>query len=260
MNAIAEKVLDTCHYTDDLFSFATTRSPGFRFRSGEFAMLGLKDAETGKPILRAYSIASPSWSDRLEFFSIKVPGGPLTSRLKNIVPGDEIILRPKPTGTLVLDALRPGRTLWLVSTGTGIAPFASVARDPETYERFDEVILTHTTRTNAELAFGHDLMRIIADDEIVSEMVGDRLTHFTSVTREAPENGALSGRITHLIEDGRLFEALGRKPWNADEDRVMICGSSPMIADTKALAEAAGLTEGANNAPGDYVVEKAFVG
>lgn len=259
MTALAETVLDTCHYTDDLFSFTTTRSPGFRFRSGEFAMLGLND-ESGRPILRAYSIASPSWSDRLEFFSIKVPGGPLTSRLKHIAPGDEIILRPKPTGTLVLDAVRPGRTLWLIATGTGIAPFAAVAREPETFERFERVVLTHTARTAAGLRYGEDLMAAIAADEIVSEMVGGRLSHVRSVTREVPGAGVLEGRITTLIESGALFEALGRGGFDAKSDRVMLCGSAPMIADTRALLEAAGLEEGANNRPGDYVVEKAFAG
>lgn len=255
----AETVLDTWHYTDQLFRFSTTRPRSFRFRSGEFAMLGLH-GDDGRPILRAYSIASPNWSDELEFFSIKVPGGPLTSRLAKVRPGDEIVLKAKPTGTLVMDALLPGRTLWLVATGTGIAPFASIVRDPETYERFDEVVLTHTCRTADELAYGYDLVRDIEDDPIVSEFVDGRLTHVTSVTREAPGAGMLSGRITDLAASGALFEATGRAPWRADSDRVMICGSTAMIADMRSLCQAAALEEGSNASPGGFVVEKAFVG
>ena len=257
--AIAERVLSVTHYTDDLFAFRTTRSPSFRFRSGEFAMIGLP-GEGGKPVFRAYSIASPNWDEELEFFSIKVPDGPLTSRLAQIEPGDMIWLRPKPTGTLVLDALRPGRTLWCVSTGTGIAPFAAVVRDPETYERFDRVILTHSTRTVAELRYGYDLMSQIAADELVSEIVGTKLSHVASVTREAPPDGVLRGRITTLIENGTLFETLNREPFDPEEDRVMICGSNAMIADVKALCEGQSMEEGSNARPGDFVVEKAFVG
>lgn len=253
-----ETVLATRHYTDDLFAFTTTRPPSFRFRSGEFAMLGLMT--NGKPLLRAYSIASPNWAAELEFFSIKVPDGPLTSRLAHIREGDEILLKPKPTGTLVLDALLPGETLWLVSTGTGIAPFASVARDPETYERFERVVLTHTCRTAAELQYGIDVVDGIRKDELLSELVGDRLTHVASVTREEAGPGTLEGRVTNLIESGELFEATGTSPWSPDSDRVMICGSSAMLHDTRALCEAAGLQEGSNSQPGRFVVEKAFVG
>ena len=255
---IAERVLSVTHYTDDLFAFRTTRSPTFRFRSGEFAMIGLP--AKGKPLMRAYSIASPSWDDELEFFSIKVPNGPLTSRLQRIREGDAIWMRPKPTGTLVLDALKPGRTLWCLSTGTGIAPFASVVRDPETYERFDRVVLTHTTRTHAELAYGHDLVRDIREHELLAELVGEKLHHIASVTREPPRRGVLEGRITNLIESDRLFEAAGTSPFDPEHDRVMICGSTAMIEDTKALVERAGLAEGSNARPGDYVIEKAFVG
>ena len=256
---IAERVLKVTHYTDDLFSFRTTRGQGFRFRSGEFAMIGLP-GDDGKPIFRAYSVASPNWDEELEFFSIKVPDGPLTSKLALIQPGDEIWLRPKPTGTLVLDALKPGRTLWCISTGTGIAPFASVVRDPETYERFERVILTHSTRTLAELGYGTELVDGIAADELLSEIVGDRLTHVTSVTREAAPKGVLSGRITTLIENGTLFDTLGTGPFDPEADRVMICGSNAMIADVKALCEKFGLEEGSNARPGDFVIEKAFVG
>jgi len=252
-----ETVLSVRHYTERLFAFRTTRPAGFRFRSGEFAMLGLPQ-ENGRPLLRAYSMASPNWDDSLEFFSIKVPDGPLTSRLSRIRPGEEIILKPRPTGTLVTDALVPGGTLWLVSTGTGIAPFASIIRDPETYERFDRVILTHTCRTRAELQYGREVVAETLGHELLGEVVDGRLTHIQSVTRE-PTDG-LAGRVTHLIETGALFDAAGTAPWSPERDRVMICGSAAMIADTRNLAEAAGLTEGSNAKPGLYVVEKAFVG
>jgi ferredoxin--NADP+ reductase len=253
-----ETVLSVRHYTDDLFAFRLTRPRGFRFRSGEFAMLGLP-GDNGKPILRAYSIASPNWDDELEFFSIKVPDGPLTSRLQKIQPGDAVMLKPKATGTLVLDALLPGRTLWLVSTGTGVAPFASVIRDPEAYERFERVVLVHTARTTGELQYGFDVVADARANEFLGELVAERLTHVPTVTREAPAQGTLAGRGTHLIESGALFDAAGTSPWGPD-DRVMICGSTAMIADTRALAERAGLAEGSNAAPGAYVVEKAFVG
>ena len=254
-----ERVLSVRHYTDDLFAFRTTRAPGFRFRSGEFAMLSLPD-ESGKPILRAYSIASPSWADELEFFSIKVPDGPLTSRLARVRPGDALWLRPRPTGTLVLDALQPGRTLWCVSTGTGIAPFASVVRDPETYDRFERVVLVHTARTNAELAYGHDLVRGIRNDELLAEIVGDRLVHVASVTREAPAPGVLAGRVTALAASGALFQAADAPTLDPATDRVMICGSTAMIADVRLLCERVGFEEGSNARPGAFVVEKAFVG
>ena len=250
-------VLGVHHYTDSLFSFRLTRPAGFRFRSGEFAVLGLPK-EDGKPLLRAYSIASPNWDETLEFFSIKVPNGPLTSRLAKIQPGDEVILRPKPTGTLVADALIKGGNLWLVSTGTGIAPFASIIRDPEIYEEFDRVILTHTCRTTAELQYGFDVVNETMNHELLGEIVADKLTDITSVTREPTEG--LAGRVTSLIESGALFEAAGTAPWSPERDRVMICGSAAMIADTRALCEAADLTEGSNAKPGLYVVEKAFVG
>jgi len=252
-----ETVLSVRHYTEGLFSFRTTRPAGFRFRSGEFAMIGLPK-EDGKPLLRAYSIASPSWDDHLEFYSIKVPNGPLTSRLARIVPGDEIILKPRPTGTLVADALIPGGTLWLVSTGTGIAPFASVIRDPEIYETFDRIVLTHTCRTRAELQYGFELVEATRNHELLGEIVADKLTHIASVTREPTEG--LAGRITQLVETGALFDAAGTPPWSPERDRVMICGSTAMIEDTKTLVEAAGLHEGSNAKPGLYVVEKAFVG
>lgn len=251
----AEKVLSVTHYTDRLFRFTMTRPQGFRFRSGEFAMIGLM--VDGKPLYRAYSIASPAWADELEFFSIKVPDGPLTSHLQNIKPGDEVLMRKKPTGTLVLDALTPGKRLYMFSTGTGIAPFASLIRDPETYEKFEEVILTHTTRDVAELKYGFDLVEEIRNDELLSEVVGDKLRHYATVTRE---DFPLTGRITDLIENGKLFADLGVPPLDITVDRGMICGSSAMLKDTKDLLEKAGLTEGANSKPAEFVIERAFVG
>ncbi len=250
-----ETVTSVTHYTDRLFRFSMTRPDGFRFRSGEFAMIGLM--VEGKPIFRAYSIASPAWDEQLEFFSIKVPDGPLTSHLQLIKPGDKVLMRKKPTGTLVLDALTPGRRLYMFSTGTGIAPFASLIRDPETYEKYEEVILTHTAREVAELKYGFDLVEEIRNDEILSEIVGDKLRHYATTTRE---EFPFQGRITDLIENGKLFADLGVPPLDPAVDRGMICGSSAMLKDTKELLEKAGLTEGANSKPAEFVIERAFVG
>ncbi|SMC68156.1 ferredoxin--NADP reductase [Rhizobium sp. RU36D] len=251
----AETVLSVTHYTDHLFRFRMTRPAGFRFRSGEFAMIGLM--VEGKPIYRAYSIASPAWDEELEFFSIKVPNGPLTQHLQRIQPGDQVLMRKKPTGTLVLDALTPGKRLYMFSTGTGIAPFASLIRDPETYEKFEEVILTHTCREVAELKYGFDLIEEIRNDEMLSEIVGDKLKHYATVTRE---DYPFQGRITDLLENGKIFTDLGVPPLDPAVDRGMICGSAAMLKDTKAQLEKAGLTEGANNKPAEFVIERAFVG
>jgi len=251
----AETVLSVTHYTDRLFRFTMTRPQGFRFRSGEFAMIGLM--VEGKPVFRAYSIASPAWAEELEFFSIKVPDGPLTSHLQGIKPGDQVLMRKKPTGTLVLDALIPGRRLYMFSTGTGIAPFASLIRDPETYEKYEEVILTHTCRDVAELKYGFDLVEEIRNDEILSEIVGDKLKHYATVTRE---DYPFKGRITDLMESGKLFTDLGVPPLDPATDRGMICGSSAMLKDTKDLLEKVGLEEGANSKPAEFVIERAFVG
>lgn len=251
----AETVLSVTHYTDHLFRFRMTRPAGFRFRSGEFAMIGLM--VEGKPIYRAYSIASPAWDEELEFFSIKVPNGPLTQHLQRIQPGDQVLMRKKPTGTLVLDALTPGKRLYMFSTGTGIAPFASLIRDPETYEKFEEVILTHTCREVAELKYGFDLVEEIRNDEMLSEIVGDKLKHYATVTRE---DYPFQGRITDLLENGKIFSDLGVPPLDPAVDRGMICGSAAMLKDTKAQLEKAGLTEGANNKPAEFVIERAFVG
>ncbi|MGY6645696.1 MAG: ferredoxin--NADP reductase [Salinarimonas sp.] len=254
-NTHAETVTLVEHYTDRLFRFRITRPASLRFRSGEFVMIGLPNAE--RPVFRAYSIASPSWDDELEFFSIKVPDGPLTEHLQKIKVGDTVLMKKKPTGTLVLDALLPGRRVYMLSTGTGIAPFASLIRDPETYEKFEEVILTHSCREIAELRYGEDLVAAIKDDPLVSEFATGRLRHWTSVTREPY---ARSQRITTAIENGSFFEDLGLAPFDPAHDRVMICGSMEMIADCEALCEKAGLNEGSNARPGEFVVERAFVG
>ena len=256
MGAVSEETVQSVkHYTDRLFAFRVTRPQSFRFRSGEFVMLGLK--VDGKPLLRAYSVASPSWDEELEFFSIKVPNGPLTSRLQHIQPGDQILLGTKAVGTLVLDALLPGKRLYLLSTGTGIAPFASIIRDPDTYERYEQVILTHTCREVAELAYGQELVAAVREDPLVGEFVGDKLVYYPSVTREPFER---QGRITQLIDDGILYQELGVPPLSPETDRVMICGSMEMLEDCKARCETAGLTEGSNARPAEFVIEKAFVG
>lgn len=252
-NLFAETVTEVRHYTPSLFRFSITRPASFRFRSGEFVMIGLP----GVPVFRAYSIASPVWDETLAFFSIKVPGGPLTEHLATIAPGDTVLMRKKPTGTLVLDALRPGRRLYLFATGTGIAPFASIVRDPETYEKFDEVVLTHTCRFADELVYGEELVAECADDPLVGEVVAGRLSSRHVATREPQRQGR---RITAELADGSLFDALGVAPIDPDADRAMICGSVEMIRDVRALLEGFGLEEGANNRPGTFVVERAFVG
>lgn len=246
-------------WTDHLFSFAIDRPEDFRFRSGEFVMIGLPSLDgAGKPTLRAYSIASPSWSDELEFFSIRVEDGPLTSRLVDIQRGDEVLLGRKPTGTLVLDALKPGRRLFLIGTGTGLAPWLSVARDPETYERFDQVIVTHTVRQVADLAYRDFLQTELLEDPLVGEQAQGRLTYYPTVTREAFER---PGRITDRILSGDFFRDLGLEGrFDPALDRVMLCGSIAMIREAAALLESQSLSEGSNAEPGDYVLERAFVG
>lgn len=252
----AQTVTRVDHYTDKLFSFRVSRPKSLRFRSGEFVMIGLM-GDNGRPLLRAYSIASPAWDDELEFYSIKVQDGPLTSKLQHIRPGDQIILRPKPVGTLVHDALLPGKRVYFFATGTGFAPFASLLRDPDTYERFDEVIVTHTCRDVAELTYGRSIVEGLADDPLIGEFVGDKLRYYPTTTREQSPR---MGRITTLIEDGTLFADLGVPPLNPETDRAMVCGSLAFNLDIKALLEAAGLREGANSEPGEFVIEKAFVG
>jgi len=252
----AQQVTLVRHWTDHLFSFRVTRPQSLRFRSGEFVMIGLLD-DRGKPLLRAYSIASPSWDEELEFYSIKVPDGPLTSRLQHIQPGDQIILRPKPVGTLVLDALLPGERLWFLATGTGIAPFASLMRDPETYEKYQQVVMMHTCRTVAELEYGRQLVESLKDDPLIGEFVGDKLKYYPTTTREEFHH---MGRITDTLASGRVFADLGLAPMDPATDRAMVCGSLAFNIDVKAVLEGFGLREGANSEPQEYVVEKAFVG
>ncbi|MDD9911356.1 MAG: ferredoxin--NADP reductase [Ahrensia sp.] len=259
-NPDAQTVTSVHHWTDRLFSFRVTRPRSLRFRSGEFLMIGLegepRDGKPAKPIMRAYSIASPSWDEELEFYSIKVPNGPLTSRLQNIQVGDQIIVRPKPTGTLVTDALLPGKRLYMIATGTGVAPFASLLRDPDVYERFDEVILTHTCRTVPELAYGEELVTRILRDPLVGEEADGKFRYYPTTTRQPSSH---MGRITDLIQSGTLASDLDLPPLGLD-DRVMICGSMGLNKDVKAICEAAGLQEGSNAKPGHFVLEKAFVG
>ena len=258
----AQTVTEVEHYTDSLFRFRVTRPASLRFRSGEFVMIGLMgnpQPETGKqkPLLRAYSIASPAWDDTLQFYSIKVDNGPLTNRLQHIKVGDQVILKPKSVGTLVHDALTPANRIWFFSTGTGIAPFASLLREPETYERFDQVILTHTCRDVADLKFGKELIAETKTDILVGEEAQQKLHYYPTTTREASEK---MGRITSLLEDGSLLEDLGVTDFNATNDRAMVCGSIDLNSDMKRILENYGLREGANSDPGDYVIEKAFVG
>lgn len=250
-----EKVLSVTHYTDRLFKFTLTRPQSFRFRSGEFIMLGLM-RDNGKPLLRAYSVASPSWDDTLEFYSIKVPDGPLTSRLQKIKKGDSVVLGKKPVGTLVMDALKPAKRLWMFSTGTGFAPFASLARDPETYEKFDEVIITHTCRDVDELQYSREIVDGFLNNPDIGELGRGKLRLYQTCTREAFEN---MGRPTDLIRSEKLFADLGVTRLDPAIDRAMICGSIGMTKELKELMEEHGLEEGANSAPADFVIERAFV-
>lgn len=250
----AETVTEVQHYTAHLFRFRITRPASFRFRSGEFVMIGLPNAD--KPLYRAYSISSPSWDEEIEFYSIKVADGPLTQHLQKIRVDDTILMRRKPTGTLINDALLPGKRLYMFATGTGIAPFAALVRDPETYEKFDQIILTHTCREVAELKYGLDLANEVKTDPLVGEFAAEHFTHYTTVTRE---DHPRRDRITTAMENGSLFDDLRVRPISPETDRAMICGSMDMLKDTKALMEKYGLDEGAVSKPGTFVVERAFV-
>ncbi|WP_323763470.1 ferredoxin--NADP reductase [Marinovum sp.] len=261
----AQTVTSVTHWTDRLFSFRVTRPASLRFRSGEFVMIGLMGEPhpgTGKvkPLLRAYSIASPSWDEELEFYSIKVQDGPLTSRLQHIQPGDEIILRPKPVGTLVHDALLPGKRLWFFATGTGFAPFASLLREPQTYEDYDEIVITHTCREAGELTYGAELIESLKGDELLNEVIGEgfwkKIKYYPTTTRE---ESAKMGRITDLMRSGEAFADLGVAPLSPETDRAMICGNLAFNLELKEMLEGYGLVEGANSNPQHYVVEKAFL-
>lgn len=247
------------HWNEHLFSFAVERPASLRFRSGEFVMIGLPGENGGKPIMRAYSVASQHYAEELEFLSIKVENGPLTGRLQQIVPGDEIYLGKKPTGTLVTDALLPGERLFMLSTGTGLAPFLSLARDPDVYTMFNQVIVVHSVRRVSDLAYHDELAARLADDPLVSEEAAHQFHYIPTVTREEFHT---KGRIDKLMEDGTLFgdPITGDKCFNPETDRVMLCGSTEMIRETAELLERLGFTEGSNAAPGTYVIERAFVG
>ena len=261
----AQTVTQVKHYTDRLFSFRCTRPASMRFRSGEFVMIGLMgtpDEKTGKqkPLLRAYSIASPSWDEELEFYSIKVQDGPLTSRLQHIKVGDEVILRPKPVGTLVHDALLPGKRIWFFATGTGFAPFASLLREPQTYADYDEVIITHTCREAGELTYGAEIIESLKTDELLNEVIGEgfwkKIKYYPTTTRE---DSPKMGRITDLMRSGEAFKDLGVEPICSQNDRAMICGNLAFNLELKEMLEDYGLEEGANSDPKTYVVEKAFL-
>jgi ferredoxin--NADP+ reductase len=248
-----ERVLSVHHWTDRLFTFTTTRDPSLRFSNGHFTMIGLKVND--KPLLRAYSIASANYEEYLEFLSIKVDDGPLTSKLQHVQVGDSIIVGRKPTGTLLIDYTLPGKRLYLFGTGTGLAPFMSIIRDPATYEKFEKVILVHGVRQIDELAY-HDLVTDhLPKHELLGETIANQLFYYPTVTREDFRN---MGRITELVGSGKLTDDLGLPPINAADDRVMLCGSPGMLVDLKHMLEAKGFKEGNTSTPGDFVVERAF--
>jgi len=251
----AERVLSVHHWNDRLFSIRTTREPSLRFQNGQFVMLGIE--VNGKPLMRAYSVASPNYEDHLEFYSIKVPNGALTSRLRHIKEGDAVMVSRKPTGTLVLDDLHPGKHLYLLATGTGLAPFLSVIQDPEAYERFEKVILIHGVRYVSELAYADFITYELPENEFFGDEVKKKLIYYPTVTREEFRH---QGRITDLITTGKLFEDIGLPPMNPEDDRVMICGSPAMLADTRAILDGRGFRISPRlGEQGDYVIERAFV-
>lgn len=254
-NIGTERVLSVHHWNDTLFSFRTTRDASLRFRNGHFVMLGLP--VEGKPLLRAYSVASANHEEHLEFLSIKVPDGPLTSRLQHLKAGDEVLVGRKPVGSLVVDDLRPGRNLYLLSTGTGMAPFMSIIQDPVTYERFEKVVLIHGVRWVSELAYAHFIEHELPAHEYLGECVRGQLVYYPTVTREPFRN---QGRLTEVIESGRLFTDTGLPPLDAELDRAMICGSAAMLADSCRMLDARGLRISPRQGElGDYVIERAFV-
>lgn len=251
---LTEEVTAVHHWTDSLFSFKTTRDPGFRFKNGHFTMIGLE--RDGKPLLRAYSMASANYEDELEFYSIKVPDGPLTSKLQNIQVGDQLLVNNKATGTLILDHLLPGKNLYLIATGTGLAPFLSIIRDPEIYEQFDRVILTHGCRYIEELAYQEAITRDLPQHEYLGEQIREKLIYYPTVTREKFRN---NGRLTDLLRIGKLPTDLGLKPIDPEQDRFMICGSPSMLKDICAMLNSRGFQESRHGEPGHYVIERAFV-
>ncbi|GGE68693.1 ferredoxin--NADP reductase [Massilia psychrophila] len=254
-NFATETVLSVHHWNDTLFSFTTTRDQSLRFENGHFVMIGLQ--VDGRPLMRAYSIASANYDEHLEFFSIKVANGPLTSRLQHLKVGDELLVGRKPTGTLILHDLLPGKNLYLFGTGTGLAPFLSIIKDPETYERFEKVILLHGVRQVSELAYKDVITEELPTNEFFGEDVRKKLIYYPTVTREPFVN---RGRLTDLIESGKLFEDIGLPPLDPATDRAMICGGPAMLKDICVLLEARGFKASPHiGSPGDYVIERAFV-
>lgn len=250
-----ERVLEVRHWNESLFSFKTTRDAALRFSNGHFVMIGLP--VNGKPLMRAYSIASPNYEEHLEFFSIKVPDGPLTSRLQNLKPGDDIIVSRKPTGTLLLHDLLPGKRLYLLSTGTGLAPFMSLIRDPEAYERFEKIVLVHGVRQVSDLAYHDYIGRELPQHELLGELVREKLVYYPTATREPFR---YNGRLTELVESGKLFDDIGLPSFDPEHDRAMICGGPAMLEDTRALLDARGFQPSPHiGVPGHYVFERAFV-
>ena len=252
-NIREEEVLSVHHWNDTLFSFTTTRDPGFRFENGQFIMIGIE--VDGKPLMRAYSIASANYEEHMEFFSIKVQDGPLTSRLQKIQVGDKLLCSTKPTGTLLVDALTPAKHLYLLATGTGLAPFMSVIKDPAVYERFDKVILTHGVREVSELAY-QDVINELPENEFFGDMVKGKLLYYPSVTRE---DFKTQGRLTDALTSGKLSEAFGLPPINVEDDRFMLCGSPSMLKDFCEILDERGVKETIRGENAEYVIERAFV-
>lgn len=253
-NLNQEKVLSVHHWNDSLFSFTTTRSPSFRFRNGHFVMIGLE--VEGKPLLRAFSVASPNYDEHLEFYSIKIPDGALTSRLQHIAPGHTVLVGRKPTGTLVVDNLRPGKRLYLLATGTGLAPFMSIIRDPETYERYEKVVVAHGVRRVSDLGYRDTIERELPAHELIGDSVKSQLLYYPTVTREPFRN---QGRLNDLVDSGKLCVDLGLPSLDPEHDRVMLCGSPAMLKDLVGLLEARGFQEGNTDHQGSYLIERAFV-
>jgi ferredoxin--NADP+ reductase len=249
-----ETVLDVRHWNDSLFSFRTTRDKGLRFKNGHFLMIGLEIE--GRPMMRAYSVASANYEDHLEFYSIKVPNGPLTSRLQHLKPGDAILVNRRPTGTLVVNNVRPGKRLFMLSTGTGLAPFMSIIRDPETYDKFEHVTIAHGVRYASELGYSDYIQNELPQHEFIGEQVQKQLHYYPTVTREPFRN---QGRITDLLAQGKLCRDLGLSDLDPEHDRVMICGSPSMLTDLVTLLESRGFREGSSHAPAEFTIERAFV-